>query len=53
MTNNSAFVQVVTWNDFGEGTVVEPTREHGYRDLGIVQDLRRQYLDPRFFLPDK
>jgi len=48
MTNNSAFVQVVTWNDFGEGTVVEPTREHGYRDLGIVQDLRRQYLDPDF-----
>ena len=48
MTNNSAMVQIVTWNDFGEGTIVEPTRDYGYRDLGIVQNLRRQYLDPSF-----
>jgi hypothetical protein len=48
MTNNSALVQIATWNDFGEGTVVEPTLEYGYRDLGIIQDLRRQYLDPSF-----
>jgi len=48
MTNSSAIVQVVTWNDFGEGTVVEPTQEYGYRDLGIIQDFRRQYLDANF-----
>jgi hypothetical protein len=48
MTNSSAMVQVVTWNDFGEGTMVEPTREYGYRDLGIIQDFRRQYLEPGF-----
>ncbi len=48
MTNASMCVQVVTWNDFGEGTIVEPTREYGYRDLGIIQDLRRQYLDTSF-----
>jgi hypothetical protein len=48
MTNASTYVQIVTWNDFGEGTVVEPTREYGYRDLGIIQDLRRQYLDASF-----
>jgi len=48
MTNASALIQLVTWNDFGEGTVIEPTREFGYRDLGIVQDLRRQYLDSHF-----
>jgi hypothetical protein len=48
MTNGSAIVQVVTWNDFGEGTMVEPTRENGYRDLGIVQDSRRQFLEPGF-----
>jgi len=48
MTNRSAMVQVVTWNDFGEGTMVEPTTEYGYRDLGIIQDCRRQYLDPGF-----
>ncbi len=48
LTNSSALVQVVTWNDFGEGTMVEPTREYGFRDLGILQDLRRQYLEPGF-----
>ena len=48
MTNNSAIVQIVTWNDFGEGTIVEPTREYGYRDLGIIQDFRRQYTDANF-----
>ncbi len=48
LTNNSAFVHFVTWNDFGEGTVMEPTLDYGFRDLGIVQNLRRQYLDPDF-----
>jgi hypothetical protein len=48
MTNGSAIVQVVTWNDFGEGSMVEPTREYGYRDLGILQEYRRQYLEPGF-----
>jgi hypothetical protein len=49
MTNSSPIVQIVTWNDFGEGTVVEPTHEYGYRDLGMIQNLRRQYLQPDFF----
>jgi hypothetical protein len=48
MTNASVIVQVVTWNDFGEGSMVEPTREFGYRDLGIIQDFRRQFLDSGF-----
>ena len=48
LTNSSAMVQVVTWNDYGEGTVVEPTVEYGYRDLGIIQDLRRRHLDSKF-----
>jgi hypothetical protein len=48
MTNSAPIVQIVTWNDFGEGTMVEPTREYGFRDLGILQDLRRQYLQPNF-----
>ena len=55
MTNKSAIVQIVTWNDFGEGTIVEPTvagsettTEYGYADLGIVQNLRRQFLDSGF-----
>ena len=48
MTNSSAIIQVATWNEFGEGTMVEPTQEYGYRDLGIIQDFRRQYLEPNF-----
>jgi hypothetical protein len=47
-TNSSTFIQVVTWNDFGEGSVVEPTREYGYRDLALIQNTRRQYLEPSF-----
>lgn len=48
LTNQSAIVQIVTWNDFGEGTMVEPTVEYGYRDLGIIQDARRAHVDSKF-----
>jgi hypothetical protein len=48
LTNSSALVQIVTWNDFGEGTMVEPTVEYGFRDLGILQELRREHLDGGF-----
>jgi len=48
MTNASSVVQLVTWNDYGEGTVIEPTAQYGYRDLGVVQNYRRQYIDPSF-----
>lgn len=30
-------LQLVTWNDFGEGTQIEPTVEDGYKYLEIVQ----------------
>ena len=30
-------LQLVTWNDFGEGTMLEPTREFGYTLLEQVQ----------------
>ncbi len=48
MTNGSTYIQVVTWNDFGEGTIVEPTVQFGCRDLGVIQDFRRRYLDAGF-----
>jgi len=48
LTNASAIVLVATWNDFGEGSVVEPTEQYGYRDLGIIQDSRRHFLQPDF-----
>jgi hypothetical protein len=48
MTNSSSILQVVTWNDFGEGSVIEPTHEYGYRDLATIQEFRRQYLQADF-----
>jgi len=37
-------VQLVTWNDYGEGTMIEPTHEFGYRFLEIIQASRRREL---------
>jgi hypothetical protein len=48
MTNSSTIAQIVTWNDYGEGTIVEPTSEYMYRDVGALQDLRRRYLSPGY-----
>ncbi|BDI32358.1 hypothetical protein CCAX7_44090 [Capsulimonas corticalis] len=36
-------VQLITWNDWGEGTQIEPSVEFGYRDLETTQRLRRKY----------
>lgn len=41
-------VQIATWNDWGEGTVVEPSLEYGTRDLEVVQRLRRRLIEPGF-----
>ena len=41
-------VQIATWNDWGEGTMIEPSREFGFRDLEVLQQLRRRHLDGRF-----
>lgn len=31
------FLQLITWNDFGEGTMIEPTVEFGYKFLTSIQ----------------
>ena len=31
------FIQVATWNDFGEGTQIEPTLEYGFKYLNLLQ----------------
>ncbi len=36
--NKIEAIQLVTWNDFGEGTMIEPTKEFGYSMLEVVQD---------------
>jgi hypothetical protein len=41
-------IQICTWNDWGEGTIIEPSVEFGYRDLERLQLDRRKHLDPGF-----
>jgi len=36
-TKNVSYLQLITWNDFGEGTMIEPTREFGYKFLNELQ----------------
>ncbi len=35
--SKSKLIQIATWNDFGEGTMIEPTEKHGYRYLEELQ----------------
>jgi len=35
-------VQLATWNDYGEGTMIEPTHEFGYRFLEIIHAARHE-----------
>lgn len=37
LRSNAAYVQLPTWNDYGEGTIIEPTREFQYGYLTILQ----------------
>jgi hypothetical protein len=41
-------VQISTWNDWGEGTVIEPSVEFSNRDLEVIQRLRRRFIEPEF-----
>ena len=47
LAQNPGIVQLITWNDYGEGTIIEPTEEFGYRYLEIIQQTR-QTLSPDF-----
>ncbi len=38
-------IQVVTWNDYGEGTNIEPTNEYGYQYLEMIQDIKNEIMD--------
>ena len=40
---NPNIVQIVTWNDYGEGTIIEPTIERGYNELEYIQDRVKEY----------
>ncbi len=44
---NPDVIQIGTWNDYGEGTIIEPTIERGYRELECIQDVKRRF-NPAF-----
>ena len=46
MRSGSPIVQIATWNDYGEGTGVEPTVARGTRDLEVIQRHLRPGADP-------
>jgi hypothetical protein len=43
---NSDFIQLITWNDWGEGTAIEPSLEYEYQQLEIIQDFLGIPLNP-------
>ena len=47
IAHSPSVIQLVTWNDYGEGTIIEPTREFGYQYLDSVQSLRKS-MDTSF-----
>ncbi|MCX8488500.1 MAG: hypothetical protein ORN22_05265 [Opitutales bacterium] len=46
MNSGAPIVQIATWNDYGEGTVIEPTVNRGTRDLEVVMRRLRPDADP-------
>jgi hypothetical protein len=48
LQSSADIVQLVTWNDYGEGTIIEPTVEDGYLYLEMTQQLRKEYVDANF-----
>ena len=37
LKGDARLIQIATWNDYGEGTAIEPTRNHEYRYLSQIQ----------------
>ena len=48
LKTNQRLIQFASWNDWGEGTQIEPSHEFGYRDLEFTQQARRRHINPRF-----
>jgi hypothetical protein len=40
LSSKAPIIQLATWNDWGEGTQIEPSIEFGYRDLETIRHLR-------------
>jgi len=46
LASGAPIIQIATWNDWGEGTNIEPSVEFGYRYLETLQATRRK-MNPR------
>jgi len=46
MNSGSPIVQIATWNDYGEGTSIEPSLTRGTRDLEVIMHRLRPGADP-------
>jgi len=44
--SDAALIQLATWNDYGEGTMIEPTENRGYRYLEDLQTRMKPGYDP-------
>ena len=42
LKSNSKLIQIATWNDYGEGTMIEPTTEFAYEYLEKLQSLFKE-----------
>jgi hypothetical protein len=46
MNSGAPIVQIATWNDYGEGTGIEPTVNRGTRDLEVIMRRLHPGTDP-------
>ena len=46
LQSDAKLIQIATWNDYGEGTMIEPTKEFAYRYLESIQS---RFLDDKKF----
>ncbi|KAF0152560.1 MAG: hypothetical protein FD143_876 [Ignavibacteria bacterium] len=53
VSQNCDVIQLVTWNDYGEGTIIEPTVEFGTTYLEKVQEVRKRSIDSAFIYSKK
>ena len=54
--SSSSLIQIATWNDYGEGTMIEPTKKHGYRYLEELQksfSQRNRFKSEDLRLPER
>jgi hypothetical protein len=52
LQSGARIVQIATWNDWGEGTEIEPSERYGYRDLTVTQRLTSaRYRPEDLYLP--